>query len=82
MPETENEKASAADQATTTTIVGAVTIVLAVVATCLRIYVRLHKRSGLWWDDWLALVAVLAAVAAGGLVLAGKYARPSPTFPT
>lgn len=57
----------------TTTIVGAIAIVLAVVATALRFYTRIHMRSGLWWDDWLALVAVLSAVAAGVCVLACKF---------
>lgn len=80
--ETESEKASAADQATTTTIVGAVAIVLAVVATIVRFYARFQKRSGLWWDDWLALVAVLSAVAAGVLILAGNYIPPPIPRPT
>lgn len=73
MAESEEDKASAEDSSMTTTIVGATAIVLAVVATALRFYTRIHKRSGLWWDDWLALVAVVSAVAAGVFVLACKY---------
>ncbi|KAI3393578.1 hypothetical protein diail_3927 [Diaporthe ilicicola] len=76
MAETESQKASAANEAMTTTIVGAVAIVLAVVSTGLRFYARFHKKAGLWWDDWLALVAVLAAVAAGVLVLAASLVDP------
>lgn len=76
MADSEDEKASAAESSMTTTIVGAIAIVLAVVATALRFYARIHKRSGLWWDDWFALVAVLSAVAAGVLVLASSLVDP------
>ncbi|KAL1852348.1 hypothetical protein Daus18300_012243 [Diaporthe australafricana] len=76
MAETESEKASAGNEAMTTTIVGAVAIVLAVVSTGLRFYARFRQKAGLWWDDWLALAAVLAAVAAGVLVLAASLVDP------
>lgn len=72
MSETASQKANAANQETTTTIVGAIAIVLAVLATVLRFYTRLHMHIRLWWDDWLALIAVIAAVVAGVLVLVGR----------
>lgn len=68
-----NEDADAsATERSITTIVGAIFILLSVIATALRFYAR-FKRAGVWWDDWLALAAALAAVAAGVLVLACKY---------
>lgn len=68
-----NEDADAsATERSMATIVGAAFIILNVITTALRFYAR-FKRAGLWWDDWLALAATLAAVAAGALVLACKY---------
>ena len=57
MAESEEDKASAEASSMTTTIVSAIAIVLAVVATALRFYTRIHKRSGLWWDDWFLIIS-------------------------
>lgn len=54
------------------TVVGATMIVLAVLSVIFRFYTRYLMKAALWWDDWMALTAVLTAVAAGVLVLAGK----------
>ncbi|KAK7714700.1 hypothetical protein SLS63_011590 [Diaporthe eres] len=70
----ENADASATERSMAT-IVGAVFIILALIATALRFYAR-FKRAGLWWDDWSALAAALAAVAAGVLVLASALVDP------
>lgn len=51
-------------------------IVLAVVSVVFRFYTRYRMKTALWWDDWMALTAVLTAVAAGVLVLAGKFEAP------
>lgn len=65
--------ASANAQETTVTIVGAIMIVLAVIAVILRFYTRHRMKAAFSWDDWMALAAVVPAVAAGVLVLVGKY---------
>lgn len=64
--------ASANAQESTVTVVGAIMIVLAVLAVIFRFYTRYRLKSVLGWDDWMALVAVASGVAAGALVLAGK----------
>lgn len=71
MAGTEDADGSATERSMAT-IVGAIFIILALIATALRFYARV-KRAGLWWDDWSALAAALAAVAAGVLVLSCKY---------
>lgn len=63
---------SANEEENTVTIVGATMIVLAVVSVVFRFYTRYRMKTALWWDDWMALTAVLTAVTAGVLVLAGK----------
>lgn len=65
-------RASANESELTVTVVGAVMIVLSVVAVVFRFYTRFHLKAVLWWDDWMALAAVVSAVAAGALVLAGE----------
>lgn len=64
--------ASASEAELTVTVVGAVMIVLSVLAVVFRFYTRFHLKAVLWWDDWMALAAVVSAAAAGALVLAGK----------
>lgn len=71
MAGSEDADASATERSMAT-IIGAIFIILSVIATALRFYAR-SKRAGLWWDDWLALAATLAAVAAAVLVVACKY---------
>lgn len=57
----------------TVTVVGTVTIVMSVVVVVFRFCTRFHLKAILWWDDWMALAAVVSAVAAGAFVLAGKW---------
>lgn len=66
--------ASANAEENVVTVVGATMIVLAVLSVIFRFYARYLMKAALWWDDWMALTAVLTAVAAGVLVLAGKSA--------
>lgn len=63
--------ASAKAQSDTTTAVSAAVVGVSVLAVAMRFYTRYCMKTGLWWDDWLALAAVIAAVAAGAFVLAG-----------
>lgn len=63
---------SANAQETTVTVVGAIMIVLSVIAVIFRFYTRFRMKAALWWDDWMALAAVISAVAAGASVLAGE----------
>lgn len=63
--------ASAKAQSDTTTAVSAAMIGVSVLAVAMRFYTRYCMKTGLWWDDWLALAAVVSAVAAGAFVLAG-----------
>ena len=46
-------------------VLESVAVVLAIVFAVLRFYVRAVTKAGLWWDDWLILVAVLATVLNG-----------------
>lgn len=53
--------------------VGATMIALGILVVGLRFYARVHLRTGgLGWDDWLALVALVASIIAALLVLVGK----------
>lgn len=63
--------ASAKAQSDTTTAVSAAMIGVSVLAVVMRFYTRYCMKTGLWWDDWFALAAVVSAVAAGAFVLAG-----------
>lgn len=63
--------ASAKAQSDTTTAVSAAMIGISVLAVAMRFYTRYCMKTGLWWDDWLALAALVSAVAAGAFVLAG-----------
>lgn len=63
--------ASAKAQSDTTTAVSAAMIGISVIAVAMRFYTRYCLKTGLWWDDWLALAALVSAVAAGAFVLAG-----------
>lgn len=56
--------------------VGATMIALGIVVVGLRFYARIHLRTGLGWDDWLALVALVASIIAALLVLVGKLSEP------
>lgn len=54
------------------TAVGAAMIALSIFFVALRFYVRMRfNKAPLGWDDWLALAALVATVAAGLLVLMG-----------
>lgn len=54
------------------TAVGAAMIALSIFFVALRFYVRMQfNKAPLGWDDWLALAALVATVAAGLLVLMG-----------
>ena len=46
-------------------------IALAVVSVALRFYVRISSKAGLWWDDWLIFVSVVATVITAILLLVG-----------
>lgn len=74
--ESEQDHAAANESELTVTIVGAVMIVLSMVSVAFRFYTRFHMKAALWWDDWMALVAVVSAVAAGAVILAGNYSCP------
>lgn len=54
------------------TAVGATMIALMVVFVVLRFYARVHLKTGIGWDDWLALVGLVAAIVAALLVLSSK----------
>lgn len=56
-----------------TTAIGAVMIVLSVIAVSLRFYTRFSLKTGFGWDDWSILVALSSLLAAGVCVLAGMY---------
>lgn len=70
MSETPSQDSSADNEETATLVVGAISIVLAVLATILRFYIRFRINVGIWWDDWFALIAVITSLTAGALVLA------------
>lgn len=53
------------------TIVGAVMIVLAIIAVGLRLYSRLHLKQQLLWDDWFIFISLLFFILAAVLVLVG-----------
>ena len=61
---------SFADNEGTVTIgISGAVIALALIFTVLRFYVRITLRAGLWWDDWLIAVAVVATLALIALIL-------------
>ena len=47
---------------TATIVVGGIVVGLAIISVALRFHARAITKAGLSWDDWLILVAVLAAV--------------------
>lgn len=72
-----NAEASSGNYAgqTVQTAVGATMIALSVFVVALRFYVRLRfNRAPLGWDDWLVLVALIATITAGLLILMGTLA--------
>jgi len=54
------------------TAVGATVIALMVIFVALRFYARVHLKTGIGWDDWLALIGLVAAIVAALLVLSSK----------
>jgi type IV secretory pathway TrbD component len=56
---------------TSTTAVGALVIVLAIISVALRFYTRHYTRAGFGWDDWLVLLALIATIATDVMVLYG-----------
>lgn len=68
--------ASAGDGGGGDLAVEAVVIVIALLSCVLRFYSRLSFKLGLWWDDWMILVAAITTLATAALLLAGIL-RPS-----
>ena len=50
------------DNDTATYVVRGLVVGLAIISVVLRFYTRAFTKAGLWWDDWMILVAVLATV--------------------
>jgi uncharacterized membrane protein len=71
---TTDDGATTGDDGNTTTAVGVLVIVLAVIAVALRYYTRYSTKAGLKWDDWLIMIALLATIATDILVLIGLSA--------
>ena len=59
-------------EGTATFAVGGLVVALAILSVALRFYTRLITKAGLWWDDWFALAAVLAAVLTAVPLIWGK----------
>lgn len=57
--------------------VGATMIALGIVVVALRFYARIHLQNGLGWDDWLALVGLIATIIPSLLVLSGQFVSTS-----
>ena len=53
--------------------VGGVVIGLAVICVALRFYTRIFTKAGLWWDDWMVFVAVVATLMTAALLLWSQY---------
>lgn len=51
--------------------VGAAMVALMIVFVGLRFYARISLKTGLGWDDWFALIGLVAATVAALLVLSG-----------
>lgn len=47
--------------------------IAAVLAVCLRFYVRLRTKRAPWWDDYCALIASLLAIAYSGIGVAREF---------
>jgi cation transporter-like permease len=69
------------DDTTSTTAVGALVIVLAVIFVALRFYARYSTKTGFGWDDWLILLALVATILTDVLVLWCSYPLASPRLP-
>ncbi|PQE06685.1 integral membrane protein [Rutstroemia sp. NJR-2017a BBW] len=65
------------DDTTSTTAVGALVIVLAVVFVALRFYARYSTKTGFGWDDWLILLALVATILTDVLVLWSTSVNPN-----
>lgn len=70
------DDASSYAEGTVQTAVGATMIALMIIFVALRFYARVHLKAGLGWDDWLALVGLVAAILACLLVLGGECVGP------
>lgn len=58
---------------TATLAVSGVVVAFAVVSGALRFYTRIFTRSGLKWDDWLILAAVIVTLMTAALLLWGTH---------
>ncbi|KAI1115974.1 hypothetical protein F5Y14DRAFT_449467 [Nemania sp. NC0429] len=61
----------------TTTIVGAIVIVIAVTCVALRFYTRRITRAGLGWDDWLVLLALVITIVSAILLFVASSIDPN-----
>lgn len=57
---------------TTNTAVGAVMAVLSIIAVVARFYVRINKKAGLKWDDWLIVVSLLTMIGTDIVAICGS----------
>ncbi|KAI2464980.1 hypothetical protein F4781DRAFT_411141 [Annulohypoxylon bovei var. microspora] len=68
------------DDNDTTTIVGVIVAVLAVLSVALRFYARYYTKAGFGWDDWLILLAVIAIIVTDILVLWANSVNPNGAY--
>ncbi|CAJ2510097.1 Uu.00g059970.m01.CDS01 [Anthostomella pinea] len=61
----------------TTTIVGAIVVVLAAILVALRFYSRHFTKAGFRWDDWLILLGLTATIATDVLILYASGIDPT-----
>lgn len=62
---------------TSTTVVGALVIILAVVSVAARFWTRHFTRAGYGWDDHLILLALVATIVTDILVLVCSFPHPT-----
>ncbi|KAI0436718.1 integral membrane protein [Xylaria telfairii] len=61
----------------TNTIVGVVVMALAILSVAARFYVRINRKTGLKWDDWLVLVSLLVMIGANILAIVSITGNPT-----
>ncbi|MCJ1443806.1 MAG: hypothetical protein MMC23_004306 [Stictis urceolatum] len=67
-------------ESTSTIAISGLVIVLAVIFTALRFYVRATTKAGLGWDDWLILCSVVVTIITAVLVLVASAVNPHGTW--